>query len=117
MTAYSMPLPVSGEASCPTLGTRPMPTPSSSANADARRLAAGVARGDEAAFREFYDRYEARLFRFGLALGHGDEGLAGEVVQAVFVYSRPPNTNRDSYPVDVVLMVNFPTRINCRGSS
>jgi RNA polymerase sigma-70 factor (ECF subfamily) len=52
---------------------------------DARRLAAGVARGDEKAFQELYDRYQERLFRFGLVLGHGNETMAGEMVQSVFV--------------------------------
>jgi RNA polymerase sigma factor (sigma-70 family) len=53
--------------------------------AEAGRLAAAVARGDEAAFRELYDRYHHRLFRFALVLGRGDETLAHDAVQAVFV--------------------------------
>jgi RNA polymerase sigma-70 factor (ECF subfamily) len=44
-----------------------------------------VARGDEKAFQELYDRYQERLFRFGLVLSHGDETVAGEMVQSVFV--------------------------------
>ena len=52
---------------------------------EARRLAAGVARGDEKAFQELYDRYQERLFRFALVLSHGDETVAGEMVQSVFV--------------------------------
>ena len=52
---------------------------------EARRLAAGVARGDEKTFQELYDRYQERLFRFGLVLSHGDETVAGEMVQSVFV--------------------------------
>lgn len=52
---------------------------------DARRLAAAVARGDEAAFRQLYDRYHQRLFRFALVLGRGDEQLARDTVQSVFV--------------------------------
>jgi RNA polymerase sigma-70 factor (ECF subfamily) len=55
------------------------------ANADARRLATAVARGDEAAFREFYERYHRRLLRFALVLGGGDETLAQDAVQAAFV--------------------------------
>jgi RNA polymerase sigma-70 factor (ECF subfamily) len=55
------------------------------ADAEARRLAAAVARGDEAAFRELYDRYHQRLFRLALVLGHGDELLAHDTVQSVFV--------------------------------
>jgi len=60
-------------------------TSNPSADAEARRLAAGVAGGNEAAFQELYDRYRDRLFRFALVLGHGDELLAGEIVQSVFV--------------------------------
>jgi len=36
-------------------------------------VAAAVGRGDEAAFREMYDRYHERLFRLSLVLGHGDD--------------------------------------------
>jgi RNA polymerase sigma-70 factor (ECF subfamily) len=58
---------------------------SRSSDEEAQRLATGVARGDEAAFRALYDRYQPRLFRFALALTRGDESLAHEVVQLVFV--------------------------------
>src|ERR1051325_8482948 len=51
----------------------------------ARRLSAGVAHGDEAAFQELYDSYRARLFRFALVVGRGDETLAHDTVQNVFV--------------------------------
>jgi RNA polymerase sigma-70 factor (ECF subfamily) len=57
----------------------------SSADAEACRLAAAVARGDEAAFQQFYDSYHQRLFRFALVLGRGDETLAHDAVQSVFV--------------------------------
>jgi RNA polymerase sigma-70 factor (ECF subfamily) len=57
----------------------------SGADAEARRLAAAVARGDETAFRELYDAYQPRLFRFALVLGRGDDALAGETVQSVFL--------------------------------
>ena len=55
------------------------------ADAEARALAAAIARGDEAAFRTLYDRYHQRLFRFALVLGRGDESLAQDLVQSVFV--------------------------------
>jgi RNA polymerase sigma-70 factor (ECF subfamily) len=55
------------------------------ADADARRLAAAVARGDETTFREFYERYQGRLLRFALVLARGDETLAHDAVQAAFV--------------------------------
>jgi len=44
-----------------------------------------VARGDEAAFRELYDRYHGRLFRLAVVLGRGDEALAQEVAQATML--------------------------------
>jgi len=51
----------------------------------ARLLVAAIARGDEVAFREFYDRYHRRLLRFVLVLARGGETLAQDVAQAVFV--------------------------------
>jgi RNA polymerase sigma-70 factor, ECF subfamily len=60
-------------------------TQPASADAEARLLAAAIARGDESAFRALYDRYHQRLFRFALVLGRGDESLAQDVVQSVFV--------------------------------
>ena len=58
---------------------------SSNADSAARRLAAAVARGDEAAFREFFDQYHPRLLRFAVVLARGDETLAHDVVQSAFV--------------------------------
>ena len=55
------------------------------ADAEACRLAAAIARGDEAAFRQLYDRYHERLFRLAVVLAHGNEPLASETVQSVFV--------------------------------
>lgn len=60
-------------------------TAESSADVEARRLASAVARGDEAAFRQLYDAYQPRLFRFALVLGGGDDWLAHETVQSVFL--------------------------------
>ena len=57
----------------------------SKADAEARRLTAAIARGDEAAFRTLYERYHQRLFRFALVLAHGDESLAQDAVQLAFV--------------------------------
>jgi RNA polymerase sigma-70 factor (ECF subfamily) len=60
-------------------------TAASSADAEARALAAAIGRGNETAFRTLYERYHQRLFRFALVLGHGDESLAHDTVQSVFV--------------------------------
>lgn len=54
-------------------------------DAEARSLAAAVARGDEAAFRTLYERYHPRLFRLALVLSRGDESLAHDAVQSAFV--------------------------------
>lgn len=55
------------------------------ADAETRRLTAAIGRGDEAAFRELYDNYRERLFRFALVLARGDDSLAQEAVQSAFV--------------------------------
>ena len=81
VTTTSMPFP----ALEPTSAASSTQTSRASADADARRLAAAVARGDEAAFRQLYDRYQPRLFRLALVLGRGDESLAQDTVQSVFV--------------------------------
>src|SRR5206468_9538012 len=82
---HSMPFPVAGQASRPTGERRHAQMLPTTADVEARRLATAVGRGDEAAFRELYDRYHQRLFRFALVLGHGDEARAGDSVQSVFV--------------------------------
>ena len=61
------------------------PTALSDPDAEARRLARAVARGDEAAFRELYDHYHNRLFRLAAVLTHGDEALAHEIVQSTML--------------------------------
>jgi RNA polymerase sigma factor (sigma-70 family) len=57
----------------------------SCADTDARRIAAAVAEGSETAFRELYDRYHDRVFRLALVIGRGDESLAHETAQSVFL--------------------------------
>ena len=81
----SMPLLVKARIPRPAVDTDSSQPICSDADADTRRLAAAVARGDEAAFREFYERYHGRLLRFALVLGRGDETLAHDTVQSVFV--------------------------------
>jgi len=80
----SMDFPLSGMATRPDLEALSVQPPRS-ADAEACHLAAAIARGDEVAFRELYDRYRDRLFRLALVLARGDEPLAADVVQAVFV--------------------------------
>jgi RNA polymerase sigma-70 factor (ECF subfamily) len=48
-------------------------------------MAAAIGRGDELAFREMYDRYHGRLLRLALMLARGNEMLARETVQSVFI--------------------------------
>jgi RNA polymerase sigma-70 factor (ECF subfamily) len=54
-------------------------------DAEARAISAAVARGDEVAFQQLYDRYQRRLFRLAVSLHHGDETVACEVVQSVML--------------------------------
>jgi RNA polymerase sigma-70 factor, ECF subfamily len=68
----------------------------SAADAEACVLAAAIARGDEAAFRTLYDRYHQRLFRFALVLARGDESLAQDTVQCVFVTAAKKLRRADS---------------------
>ena len=80
-----MPSPVAERAPRPNVKALPSQEPSRRADADARRIAAGVARGDDSAFRELYDRYQNRMWRLALVLGRGDESLAHEIVQSAFL--------------------------------
>lgn len=61
------------------------PGVSAAADADARRLAGAVARGDDQAFEELYNRYHRRLLRLALVLGRGEETVAHDAVQATFL--------------------------------
>ena len=87
MTVSATSLPLLDKARTPRLivETASLQPSHADADADARHLAAAVARGDETAFREFYERYHQRLFRFALVLGRGDETLAHDAVQSAFV--------------------------------
>ena len=54
-------------------------------DAQARQISAALAKGNEAAFNQLYDRYHRRLFRLALALGHGDETLAHDTAQSALL--------------------------------
>src|SRR6266567_3993854 len=82
---HSMSIPVHQPAPEPVVKALPSQESSRRADAEARRIAAGVGRAEDAAFRELYDRYQNRLFRLTLVLGRGDEPLAHETVQSVFL--------------------------------
>jgi RNA polymerase sigma factor (sigma-70 family) len=81
MTSMAFPLRSSLPAA---MAATPEP-PLAIADAEARRLAAAVARGDELAFRQLYDRYHARLVRLMVVLSGGDQAVAHEVVQLVML--------------------------------
>lgn len=85
VSTTSITLPVKVRMPRPTVETASLHSSHADPDADARRLAAAVGRGDETAFRIFYERYHRRLFRFALVLGSGDESLAHDAVQAAFV--------------------------------
>jgi RNA polymerase sigma factor (sigma-70 family) len=48
-------------------------------------LTTALARGDEAAFREFHAAYAGRLLRYALTVTHGEIALAEEAVQLALV--------------------------------
>jgi RNA polymerase sigma factor (sigma-70 family) len=85
MTDLAATMPLLTKARTPRRTVEAANVQSSHADAEARRLVAAMARGDEEVFREFYERYHRRLFRFALVLGRGDETLAQDAVQAAFV--------------------------------
>jgi RNA polymerase sigma factor (sigma-70 family) len=60
-------------------------TAAGAADAEARELAAAIARGDESAFERLYECYHRRLLRLALMLGRGDESLAHDAVQGTFI--------------------------------
>jgi len=49
-----------------------------------KALAKKILRGDDAAFRDLFDRYFPRLYRFALARLDGDRDAAADVVQQTF---------------------------------
>lgn len=55
------------------------------ATPDTQALTRAVRRGDADAFSRFYDLYSFRLYKFLLVLAGGDEHVAREVCQAVFI--------------------------------
>ncbi len=81
----TMPLSIGGETLRPMANALEPCTSTPAADAEACRLAAAVGRGDETAFRKLYDDHRERVFRLALVLGHGDETLAHDTVQAVFL--------------------------------
>ncbi len=80
-----MPLLIKARTPRPTVETASVQSSQAETDAEARRLVLAMARGDEVAFREFYERYRRRLLRFALVLGRGEETLAQDAVQAAFV--------------------------------
>jgi RNA polymerase sigma factor (sigma-70 family) len=95
LSTTSMPLLVR-EPSTSTVEASQASAARSAADEECCRLAAAVARGDEKAFRDLYDRYHGRLLRFALVLGRGDESLAQDTVQAVFVTAAAKLRRADS---------------------
>ena len=52
---------------------------------DLRLLTAALRRGDEEAWRSFHGSFYPRLFRWLLALAHGDEEMAAEAAHLTFL--------------------------------
>ena len=91
-----MPLLIHEQTPRSTVETSDVQSTSPSADDAARALAAAIGRGDETAFRQLYERYQSRLFRFALVLGRGDESLAHDTVQSVFVIAAKKLRRTDS---------------------
>jgi RNA polymerase sigma-70 factor (ECF subfamily) len=91
MTVFtpSMPVLIREQPAQPTVET-------SAIDAEVRALVAAISRGDETAFGVFYERYHSRLFRLALVLNHGDESLAQDTVQAVFITAARKLRHADS---------------------
>lgn len=96
VSTSSMPLLIRGQTAHPIVESSTEQAAASVADAEARALAAAIGRGDETAFRTLYERYHQRLFRFALVLGHGDESLAQDTVQSVFVTAAQKLRQADS---------------------
>jgi RNA polymerase sigma-70 factor, ECF subfamily len=96
VSTTSMPLLIREQTPRATVEAATAPSAAPGADAEARLLAAAIARGNEAAFRTLYERYYPRLFRFALVLSRGDESLAQDVVQSVFVIAARKLSRADS---------------------
>ena len=59
--------------------------PATRGEAEIAQLTTDMARGDEDAFREFFDRYFNRLLGYLLVLTHGQEDAAREALQAAML--------------------------------
>jgi RNA polymerase sigma-70 factor, ECF subfamily len=85
VAANSIPLFVPEPIPNPTVEASSIQPVSSGDDDEAQQMSAAVARGDAAAFQRLYDGYHGRLLRFTLVLARGDELLARDTVQSVFV--------------------------------
>src|SRR5437660_729703 len=59
--------------------------PNATDDTEARELAIAIGRGNEAAFRQLYEKYHHRLLRLAFVAGRGDESAAQEAVQSTFI--------------------------------
>jgi len=62
-----------------------MPEHASAAPDETAALTAGMARGDEAAWRQFHDQYFHRLLRYLFVVSRGQEDMARDAVQAALL--------------------------------
>lgn len=65
---------------------------------DIHDLTRRIARGDEGAFEQFYDRYSTQIFRLLLVIARGDEVAAEELHQRVMIKTAqkmPPLADED----------------------
>ena len=66
------------------ISAKGLPAPAQ-ADSDCRILTGRMARGEEAAFHEFHERYFNRLLRYLLVVAHGQEEIAREALQSACV--------------------------------
>ena len=83
--ATTLSIPSMAQTPSAAAGTADSSAVASDPNATARLLSAGVARGNETAFRELYDAYCGRAFRLAFVLARGDDLLAQDAVQSAFL--------------------------------
>jgi RNA polymerase sigma-70 factor, ECF subfamily len=62
-----------------------MPEDARPPSADIAALTSRLARGDEAAWRQFHEGYFDRLLRYLLVVAHGRENMARDALQATFL--------------------------------
>src|SRR5438309_1787051 len=75
----------SRSSACSNLRKYDMVQSSSEAAAEIYEVTSGMARGDEAAYRQFYEVYCDRLFRYLLVMARGNEEFCRDILQNTMI--------------------------------